>query len=107
MMLDMQHIELAPFWPPKVWYKQAILDHARQQANTFLHQPRLALPVEGCHPCPKPFQNDQRQRWISLLARLMSENSRCTWPPSKARPKRSSDSGTSRSIAAMGTAWRS
>src|SRR5204862_4416326 len=68
--------------------------------------PSLGLPVEGCHPCPKPLQDDQRHRWISLLELLMSETGRCLSPVSKARPKRSSDSGTSRSIAAAGTAWR-
>src|SRR6478672_9581556 len=64
------------------------------------------LSGKDCHPCPKFLQDDQRQRWISLLELLTSEIGRCPSRASKARPKRSSDSGMSRSIVAVGTAWR-
>src|SRR3954469_2019316 len=64
------------------------------------------LPVESCHPCPKPLQNDQHHQRTSLQL-LMTETGRCLSLASKARTKRSSNSGTSRSIAATETAWRS
>jgi hypothetical protein len=64
--LDAQHIELVLDVAEGV--VQAIYDHTSQQLGRVLHQPRLArtLPVEGCHPCPKALQGDQRPRWISL-----------------------------------------
>src|SRR5262249_44686849 len=51
-------------------------------------------------------QDDQRHRWISLLKLLISETDRCRSRASKVCPKRLSGNGTSRSIAATGTAWR-
>lgn len=62
--------------------------------------------VERCHPCRKPLQNARRHLRIYLRL-LMTETDRCLSLDSKARTKRSSDSGSRRSIAAVGTAWHS
>jgi hypothetical protein len=62
------------------------------------------LPVEACHPCPSRAISVTDS---SLLELLMCETGRRLLPASKARPKRSSDNGTRRFIAAAGTAWMS
>src|SRR5882724_5438856 len=46
-LLDARHIELAPFWSPKVWYKAGPSLIVPASKQRVVHQPRLALPIEG------------------------------------------------------------
>src|SRR5438477_8607486 len=77
---------------------------ASSQDASYISPGELGLADQGYHPCPKPLQNDQRQQRISLQL-MMTETGRCPSLASKARPKRLSDSGSSRSTAGAGTAW--
>src|SRR5262249_30102821 len=79
------------------------------------HPGHIRTARDRCYECRSfrwlvyPLQHNQRRRWISLLQLLQlltSATGRCLSPASKARPRRSSASGTKRSIAAAVTAWR-
>jgi hypothetical protein len=77
-----------------------------RRSRELLGQPRLAstLNAKDYRPMPQP-----ARRRLTLpmdLELLATRTSRCRSPASKARPKRSSDSGTNRSTAVTGTAWR-